>query len=49
MIRSCRDTDSLQRVAIMLLQTNAALKSLLADSMLKEAQHMSKASFNQAR
>lgn len=36
MVKSCRDAESLQRVAIMLLQTNAALKSLLADSMLKE-------------
>lgn len=36
MIRSCDDPEALRRTALMLLECNAALKSLLADSMLKE-------------
>lgn len=40
MIRECRDIQSLQRTAIMLLQTNAALKELLGDAMLREAQQL---------
>jgi hypothetical protein len=37
-VRSCHDPAALQGLAITLLQTNSALKELLADSMLKEVE-----------
>lgn len=49
MIRSCDDIQSLQRTAIMLLQTNAALKELLGDAMLREAQQLGKSIANQVQ
>lgn len=49
MIRSCRDVESLQRLAIMLVQTNAALKALLGDSMLQEAQQRFNTTTNQSQ
>lgn len=47
LIRSCSDIESLQRTAVMLLQTNAALKELLGDAMLREARQLNNTSFNQ--
>ena len=49
MIRSCDDPEMLKRVALMLLQSNAALKSLLADSMLKEVSSFGRMNTNRSQ